>query len=96
MARQSSGYVRRGDRTRNRVQPDVFVVRLSAGKRPSYPYALVDLLLAVEITSPSASRLDYQTKRELYLREKVEKYWVIHPDARNVSRWRGSDAEPKR
>jgi Uma2 family endonuclease len=83
--------VRRGDRTRNRVQPDVFVVRLTTGKRPAYPYALADLLLAVEVTSPSGPRLDYQTKRELYLREKVEEYWVIHPDARNISRWRGSD-----
>ena len=37
--------VRRGDQKRNRVQPDVFVVRLVDGKRPTYPYALADLLL---------------------------------------------------
>ena len=58
--------VRRGDRTRNRVQPDVFVVRLHEGKRPSYPYDLGDLMLAIEIASPSDPRLDYQIKRELY------------------------------
>lgn len=83
--------VRRGDRTRNRVQPDVFVVRLEGGKRPSYPYEIRDLLLAVEVVSPSNPILDYQVKRDLYLREGVEEYWVINPDARNVSRWQGRD-----
>ena len=82
--------VRRGDRTRNRVQPDVFVMRLTDGKRPPYPYELHDLLLAVEVASPSSRRLDYHIKRELYLREGVEEYWVIDPDARNVLRWRGT------
>ena len=41
--------VRRGDRSRNRVQPDVFVVRITEGRRPEYPYELRDLLLAVEV-----------------------------------------------
>ncbi len=83
--------VRRGDRTRNRVQPDVFVVRLVDGTRPAYPYELRDLLLAVEVASPSNPILDYQVKRDLYLREGVGTSWVINPDARNVSRWHGSD-----
>ena len=83
--------VRRGDRMRNRVQPDVFVVRRAEGKRPTYPYELHDLLLAVEVVSPSNPLLDYQIKRDLYLREGVGEYWIINPDARNVSRWRGRD-----
>jgi len=83
--------VRRGARKRNRVQPDVFVVRFIDGKRPAYPYELQDLLLAVEVVSPSNPILDYQVKRDLYLREGVGEYWVINPDARNVSRWRGRD-----
>src|SRR5690349_21772990 len=45
--------VRRGNRTRNRVQPDVFVVRLVDGKLPPYPFAMSDLLLAIEVPSPS-------------------------------------------
>ena len=72
-------------------QPDVFVVRLVEGKRPAYPYELHDLLLAVEVVSPSNPILDYQVKRDLYLREGVGEYWVVNPDARNVSRWRGRD-----
>ncbi len=82
--------VRRADRTRNRVQPDVFVVRLADGLRPPYPYDLSDLLLAVEVTSPSSRRLDYHTKRDLYLRSGVVNYWVIDADARNVSCWAGA------
>ena len=81
--------VRRGDRTRNRVQPDVFVVRVTDGKRPAYPYDLHDLLLIIEVVSPGNPRLDYHIKRELYLRDGVGEYWVVNPDARNVSRWRG-------
>ena len=83
--------VRRGDRTRNRVQPDVFVVRLTDRQRPAYPYDLHDLLLAVEVASPGNPLLDYHRKRDLYLRERVGEYWVINPDAENISRWRGRD-----
>ena len=83
--------VRKGDRTRNRVQPDVYVVRVTGGKRPKYPYDLHDLLLAVEVVSPSNPLHDYHTKRNLYLRENVGEYWIFNPDARNVSRWRGTD-----
>jgi Uma2 family endonuclease len=83
--------VRRGDRRRNRVQPDVFVIRKIDGKRPPYPYELHDLLLAVEVASPSNPLLDYQVKRDLYLREGVGEYWIFNPEARNVSRWRGRD-----
>lgn len=59
--------VRRGDRRRNRIQPDIFVVRVADTKRPAYPFDLSDLLLAVEVESPSNSTYDYQTKRVLYV-----------------------------
>jgi Uma2 family endonuclease len=82
--------VRRGDRRRNRVQPDVFVVRFP-GEWPADPFELRDMLLAVEVASPSNPRLDYQVKRDLYLREGVGEYWIIEPGTLNVSRWRGRD-----
>jgi Uma2 family endonuclease len=85
--------VRRGDRTRNRVQPDVYVIRTTSGGRPPYPYDLGDLSLAVEVTSASSRRLDYMVKRDLYLRSGVGVYWVIDPEARNVSVWHG-DSDP--
>ena len=83
--------VRRGDRARNRVKPDIYVIRKAEGKRPSYPYELHELLLIVEVVSLGNPRVDYHVKRDLYLRENVGEYWVINPDARNVSRWRGHD-----
>ena len=89
-AMMSPSDVRRGDRARNRVQPDVYVVRVTDGRRPDYPYELRDLVLAVEVSSPGSRRLDYHIKRELYLREGVGEYWVIDADARNVLRWRGT------
>jgi Uma2 family endonuclease len=80
--------VRRGDRMRNRVQPDVFAVRLRDGQRPSYPYDLADLILAIEVASPSNPIYDYQVKRALYLANGVPEYWIVNADARLVSRWR--------
>jgi Uma2 family endonuclease len=79
--------VRREDRRTNRVQPDVFVVRVTNGKRPAFPFDLADLLLAVEVTSPGNPRYDHQTKRVLYLKAEIPEYWVVNPEARTVSRW---------
>lgn len=85
--------VRRGDTQRNRVQPDLFVVRLVEGKRPAYPFAMSDLLLAAEVESPTNSAYDYQTKRELYLANGVPEYWIVNPTIRAFVRWR-SVADP--
>lgn len=79
--------VRRPDRRCNRVQPDVFVVRLTDLKRPSYPFDLADLLLAAEVESPSDPAYDYQTKRELYLSSGVPEYWIVSPSARTFACW---------
>ena len=81
----------RGERARNRVQPDVYVVRRFDGKRPVYPYHLSNLLLAVEVVSPGNPLVDFHTKRELYLSEGVAEYWVVDPEARIVIRWRGAE-----
>jgi Uma2 family endonuclease len=90
---QSPADVRRPDRRRNRVQPDVFAVRLVDGRRPAYPYDLADIILAIEVESPSNPILDYQVKREVYLSSGVPEYWVVNSEARVVSRWR-SVGEP--
>src|SRR5215470_16789377 len=55
--------VRRADRRKNRVQPDVFAVRLTDGARPAYPFDQSDLLLAIEVESPGTRAYDHQTKR---------------------------------
>ncbi len=81
----------RGERRKNRVQPDVFVLRSSDGKRPVFPFAMRELLLAVEVMSSGNPRYDYHVKRRLYLSEGVPEYWVVNGEARNVSRWRGTE-----
>ena len=87
-AMHSPADVRKGDRTRNRVQPDVFVVQRIEGARAPYPYDLTNILLAIEIESPRNSLYDYHTKRALYLANGVPEYWVVNPEARILSRFR--------
>jgi hypothetical protein len=41
--------------------------------------------------SPGNPLLDYQVKRDRYLREGLAEYWVVNVEARNVSRWRDRD-----
>lgn len=80
--------VRREDRRRNRVQPDIFVVRYVDGKRPTFPFELADVLLVAEVLSPSTAAYDHHKKRAFYLDAKVPAYWIIDPGARTVSVWR--------
>jgi Uma2 family endonuclease len=91
-AMMSPADVRREDRRHNRVQPDLFVVRMRDGRFPEYPYDMADLLLAVEVVSPSNPSYDYQTKRALYLRS-IPEYWVVDAQARTFARWQGA-ADP--
>jgi Uma2 family endonuclease len=45
------------------------------------------LVLAIEVLSPSTARVDRGRKRELYLSERVDQYWIFDVDARSVSVW---------
>ena len=80
--------VRRADRRKNRVQPDVFAVRLTDAARPTYPFEQSDLLLAVEVESPSTRSYDHQTKRKLYLANGIAEYWIVDPETQTFARWR--------
>jgi Uma2 family endonuclease len=50
-----------------------------------------DLLLAVEVLSPSTARVDRHTKRLIYQQQRVPEYWILDPDSRTVGRWRPDD-----
>lgn len=77
------------------VQPDVFVVPLTAGgKAPTNWTEAGALLLAIEILSPSTARTDRVRKRVLYQRVGVPDYWIVDVDARLVERWAPDDAGP--
>lgn len=81
----------REERQENRVQPDVYVVRLRDGGMPPYPFHLRELILAVEVASPGNPLLDYHVKREMYPAGGVGEYWIFNIEQRNVSRFIGPD-----
>ena len=76
------------------VQPDVFVIPLREGRRPSEFPAAGSLLLAVEVISPTSARADRIRKRIFYLREGVPEYWILDPEARLIERWRRGEDRP--
>ena len=76
------------------VQPDVFVVPLRNGERPRGRERVEQLVLALEVVSPSTARADRVTKRRLYQRAGTPEYWVVDLDARLIERWRADVERP--
>jgi Uma2 family endonuclease len=76
------------------VQPDVFVVPLHEARRLLTEMPARELVLAVEVLSPSSGRHDRVKKRPHYQRH-VPEYWIIDLDARLVERWRPGDDRPE-
>ena len=82
------------------TQPDVFVI-------PDYAAFDDDeldvtdaidqkeLLLAIEVLSPSSIRTDRVVKRDFYLANGVIDYWIVDLDARIVERWRPAQETPE-
>lgn len=76
------------------TQPDVFVVPMAEWRRVTVEgNPIRQLLLAVEILSPSSSRHDRVRKRPHYQRH-VPLYWIVDLDARLVERWAPADDRP--
>jgi Uma2 family endonuclease len=76
------------------VQPDVFVVPAHEARRLLTEMPARELLVAVEVLSPSSSRHDRVKKRPHYQRY-VPEYWIIDLDARLFERWRPGDDRPE-
>lgn len=76
------------------TQPDVFVVSPADWARLATEMPARELLLAIEVLSPSSSRHDRVTKRPLYLRH-VSEYWIIDPYARVIERWTPDEERPE-
>jgi Uma2 family endonuclease len=71
------------------MQPDVFVVPAAAfpkGEAFQWPHVR-SLLLAVEVLSPSTLTQDRVRKRDFYLANHVDEYWIVDLDARLIERW---------
>lgn len=80
---------------RTLVQPDLFVVPLIDGRKPRTWEEAGQMLLAVEVLSPSTARLDRSVKRQRYQRESVPEYWIVDMDARLIERWKPNDERPE-
>jgi Uma2 family endonuclease len=78
-----------------RMQPDVYVVAFRDGKLPTTPYDMRELLLTVEVISPSSARADRHIRRVAYLEGGVPEYWIVDPKKRHIERWRTGDAVPE-
>lgn len=77
------------------LQPDLFVYRTSSGRHLRDWSDIADLLLVIEVSSPSTARYDKTLKRLRYQRAGVPEYWVVDTDARLVERWRPDDTRPE-
>ncbi|MBC7674320.1 MAG: Uma2 family endonuclease [Polaromonas sp.] len=57
-------------------------------------FPVYELLLAIEVVSPSSGRHDRVRKRPKY-QAHTQEYWIVDPDARLFERWRPGDDRPE-
>ena len=79
------------------MQPDVFVIAKGITRVAHVPEwsDISALMLAVEILSPSSLRNDRVLKRDFYLANNVEEYWIVDVDARVIERWLPTQETPE-
>ena len=75
------------------VQPDLFVVPAAQATNDWSSYR--DLVLAVEVISPSSRRTDRVEKRQLYQARGVGTYWIVDHEAEVVEVWRVGEDRPE-
>ncbi len=80
---------------RTLVEPDLFVVPELKAPVPRYLESASQLVLAIEVLSPSTARADRTIKRRLYQRAGIPEYWMVDLDARLIERWRRDDERPE-
>src|SRR6266496_363828 len=68
------------------VQPDVFVVPLEQARTLDWT-RMRDLLLVIEVLSPSSGRADRFTKRFEYQRQGVPLYWIVDAEEHRGEVW---------
>jgi len=78
------------------VQPDLFVYRIPNEGVVKRDWSIIkELVLAVELLSPSTARFDRGLKRQFYLRSSTDELWIVDTDSRVVERWRAGDERPE-
>jgi Uma2 family endonuclease len=80
--------------TGERYEPDLFVVPLADGRRPTLPLGTTKPILVCENLSPASSRHDRITKRRAFQRNGVPDYWIVDGDAEAFEVWHPDDERP--
>ncbi len=76
-------------------QPDLFVVPPEEWRRiVREDFPVRELLLAIEVLSPSSGRIDRVRKRPGYQLH-VSEYWIVDLESRLIERWRPGDERPE-
>lgn len=76
-------------------QPDLFVLgRAEALRVRREGFPVFNLMLAIEVVSPSSGRHDRVRKRPKYQMH-TQEYWIVDLDARLFERWRPGDERPE-
>ncbi len=68
------------------VQPDLFVVPKAVARTMDWRQ-IRELLLVIEVLSPSSARADRFTKRRRYQEAGVPLYWIVDPKGEAVEVW---------
>ena len=76
-------------------EPDLFVVPVVNGRRPTAPPGPTRPLLVCETLSPGSSRHDRIAKRRSFQRNEVPDYWIIDGDAEVFEVWHPADERPE-
>lgn len=77
------------------TQPDIFILSNPEADRITRDgFPARELLVAIEVVSPSSARYDRVTKRALYHR-RIPEYWIVDVDARVIERWRQGHDRPE-
>jgi Uma2 family endonuclease len=84
-----------GIQTGTIVQPDLFVIPRDIAESAKQWPDVTQLMLIVEVTSPSTARYDRGPKRLLYQAAGVNEYWIVDLEARLVERWNPGDDRPE-
>lgn len=75
------------------VEPDVFVAPFNEVRTLDWAQ-VKNLLLVIEILSPSSRRADRFTKRVEYQRQNIPCYWIVDADEHQVEVWTPADTFP--
>jgi Uma2 family endonuclease len=76
------------------VQPDLFVVPKAVARTMDWR-RIRELLLVIEVLSPSTRRADRFTKRRRYQDAGVQCYWIVDPKARAIEVWKPDGDYPE-